>query len=100
MVSIATSFSDTQNHWARLFITALAQRGIVNGLPNGIYRPDNSLTRAEFAAIIAKAFAKVAKKRQYVPFVDVPANYWAAYLLAGFLIKLSVPITELLRRKF
>jgi uncharacterized lipoprotein YddW (UPF0748 family) len=78
MVSIATSFSDIQNHWARLFITALAQRGIVSGLPNGTYRPDNSLTRAEFAAIIAKAFPTVTKKRQYIPFVDVPTDYWAA----------------------
>ncbi|MBD0389915.1 MAG: S-layer homology domain-containing protein, partial [Nostoc sp. C3-bin3] len=78
MVSIATSFSDIQNHWARLFITALAQRGIVSGLPNGTYRPDNSLTRAEFAAIIAKAFPTVTKKRQYILFVDVPTDYWAA----------------------
>ncbi|MEH1900724.1 MAG: family 10 glycosylhydrolase [Nostoc sp.] len=78
MVSITPPFSDVQNHWARLFITALAQRGIVSGLPNGIYRPDNSLTRAEFAAIIAKAFPTVSQKRQYVPFVDVPTNYWAA----------------------
>jgi uncharacterized lipoprotein YddW (UPF0748 family) len=78
MVTISPPFSDIQNHWARLFITALAQRGIVSGLPGGTYRPDNSLTRAEFAAIISKAFAKVPKVRQYVPFVDVPTNYWAA----------------------
>ncbi|WP_341528213.1 family 10 glycosylhydrolase [Nostoc sp. UHCC 0302] len=78
MVSISTPFSDIQNHWASLFINALAQRSIVSGLPNGTYRPDHSLTRAEFAAIIAKAFPKVPKKRQYVAFVDVPTNYWAA----------------------
>jgi uncharacterized lipoprotein YddW (UPF0748 family) len=78
MVSTTTPFSDVQNHWARLFITALAQRAIVSGLPNNVFRPDNSLTRAEFAVIIAKAFPKVQKKRQYVAFVDVPANHWAA----------------------
>ncbi|MHC5595369.1 MAG: glycoside hydrolase family 10 protein [Nostoc sp.] len=78
MVSNATTFSDIQNHWARLFITALAQRGIVSGLPNGVYRPDNSLTRAEFATIVTNAFRTVTKKRQYVSFVDVPTNYWAA----------------------
>ncbi|MBG1270273.1 glycoside hydrolase family 10 protein [Nostoc sp. WHI] len=78
MVSITAPFSDIQNHWTRLFITALAQRGIVSGLPNGTYRPNNSLTRAEFAAIIAKAFGTVPQKRQYLPFVDVPSNYWAA----------------------
>ncbi|MDZ8186190.1 MAG: family 10 glycosylhydrolase [Nostoc sp. ChiSLP02] len=78
MVSSSTPFSDIQNHWARSFITGLAQLEIVSGLPNGTYRPDNSLTRAEFAAILAKAFPTDPKKRQYVPFVDVPSSHWAA----------------------
>jgi uncharacterized lipoprotein YddW (UPF0748 family) len=77
MVSTPTTFSDIQNHWARLFIEALSQRGIVTGYPNNTFRPDNSVTRAEFATILAKAFPKVPKKREYVPFVDVPVNYWA-----------------------
>ncbi|MCA1991918.1 MAG: family 10 glycosylhydrolase [Coleofasciculus sp. S288] len=76
MVSNSTPFSDIQNHWARLFIEALAQRGIISGFPNGTFRPNNSMTRAEFAAIIAKAFPKPSK-RQYVGFVDVPATNWA-----------------------
>ncbi|WP_193196885.1 glycoside hydrolase family 10 protein [Nostoc sp. MG11] len=78
MVSTSTSFSDIQNHWTRRFIEALAGRRIVNGYPDGTFRPNNSLTRAEFAAIITKAFTQVAKQRQYIPFVDVPTNHWAA----------------------
>ncbi len=78
MVSNTTSFSDIQNNWAQGFIEALAKRSIVTGLPNGTYRPDNSVTRAEYAVIIARAFTKIPKKRQYTPFPDVPANYWAA----------------------
>jgi uncharacterized lipoprotein YddW (UPF0748 family) len=77
MVSASTSFSDIQNHWARLFIEALAQRSLVSGFPNGTFRPNNSMTRAEFAAVIAKAFPKPAR-RQYVAFADVPSNDWAA----------------------
>jgi uncharacterized lipoprotein YddW (UPF0748 family) len=76
MVSTPTSFSDIQNHWAQGFIEGLAKRNIVTGLPNGTYRPDNSVTRAEYAVIIARAFTKIPKKRQYTPFPDVPANYW------------------------
>ncbi|MEH2162502.1 MAG: family 10 glycosylhydrolase [Nostoc sp.] len=106
MVSIATSFSDIQNHWARLFITALAQRGILSGSPNGTYRPDNSLTRAEFAAIVANAFGTISKKRQYIPFVDVPTNYWAAAaiqtayekaFISGFLDKSFRPAERITR---
>jgi uncharacterized lipoprotein YddW (UPF0748 family) len=77
MVSTSTPFSDIQNHWARLFIEALTQRGIVTGFPNGTFRPNNSMTRAEFAAVIAKAFVQPLK-RQYVGFVDVPSTHWAA----------------------
>jgi uncharacterized lipoprotein YddW (UPF0748 family) len=89
MVSANTSFSDVQNHWARLFIETLAQRGIVSGFPNRTFRPNTSMTRAEFAAIIAKAFTKQAK-RQYVGFVDVPSTHWAASVIkqvyeAGFI---------------
>ncbi|BAZ41775.1 hypothetical protein NIES4101_77430 [Calothrix sp. NIES-4101] len=78
MVSAPTSFSDIQNHWAQGFIEALAKRSIVTGLPNGTYRPNNSVTRAEYAVILSKAFAKIPQKRQYTPFLDVPSNYWAA----------------------
>ena len=90
MVSNSTPFSDIQNHWARLFIEALAGRRILNGYPNGTFRPDNSVTRAEFAAIIAAVFT-LPQKRQYTPFVDVPANHWAISAIkkvyeTGFLV--------------
>jgi uncharacterized lipoprotein YddW (UPF0748 family) len=80
MVSASTPFSDIQNHWAGSFIEALAQRNIVSGFPNGTFRPNNSMTRAEFAAVISKAFPKPAK-RQYEGFVDVPATNWAAPMI-------------------
>lgn len=70
-------FSDIQNHWARSFIEALAQRGIITGFPNGTFQPNQSLTRAQFATIISKAFTTPVK-RQYVPFIDVPSSHWAA----------------------
>ena len=76
MVS-STSFPDIKNHWARPFIEALAQRGILNGYPDGRFRPDNSVTRAEFAAIVTTTFSRIPSKREYIPFVDVPANHWA-----------------------
>jgi uncharacterized lipoprotein YddW (UPF0748 family) len=76
MVSTSTSFPDIQNHWARLFIQALAQRRILNGYRDGTFRPDFPVTRAEFAAIIGAVFT-VTKKREYVPFADVPITFWA-----------------------
>ncbi|HEY9800852.1 MAG TPA: family 10 glycosylhydrolase [Leptolyngbyaceae cyanobacterium] len=72
-----TRFSDTRNHWASLFIEALAARRILNGYPDGTFRPNNSVNRAEFAAIVAAVF-NVSVKRQYINFTDIPANFWAA----------------------
>ena len=77
MVASPTRFSDIQNHWARLFIEGLANQGIISGFPDGTFRPNQAMSRAEFAAILQKAFTQP-KKRQYVPFVDVPAKFWAA----------------------
>jgi uncharacterized lipoprotein YddW (UPF0748 family) len=76
MVATSPRFSDIQNHWARLFIQGLVQRRVVNGYTDGTFRPDNPVTRAEFAAIVGAVFT-VAKKRDYVPFTDIPDTHWA-----------------------
>ncbi|MDZ7958337.1 MAG: S-layer homology domain-containing protein [Aulosira sp. DedQUE10] len=70
-----TTLSDIQGNWAQSFIELLNQRGIIQGFPDGTFRPDEPVTRAQFAAMIQKAFQK-APVRNAVQFVDLPANYW------------------------
>ncbi len=77
MVATPPRFSDIKNSWARPFIEGLAQRGIVSGFPDGTFRPNEAMTRAQFAAMLLKAFQK-ASKRKYTSFVDVPSKHWAA----------------------
>src|SRR5919199_3143309 len=77
MVASSPRFLDIQNHWARLFIEGLVTQGMISGFPDGTFRPDRAMSRAEFAAVLQKAFQKPTKRR-YVPFVDVPAKHWAA----------------------
>lgn len=48
------SFTDIATHWARDIIIALAKEGIVTGYPDGTFRPDAPITRAEAAAMIYK----------------------------------------------
>jgi len=76
MVAALSRFSDIQNHWARAFIEGLAQRNIVRGFADGTFRPEQGVTRAEFAVMLQMAFPRTGD-RPYVPFVDVPANHWA-----------------------
>jgi hypothetical protein len=83
------TLNDVSGSWAEPFIRALAQRNIVVGYPDGSYRPDQLVTRAEFAAILNKAF-ELPATRASRSFRDVPANYWGRDAIdkayrAGFL---------------
>ena len=73
-----TTFSDvSSNYWAAQFIQQLSQRGVIAGFPDGSFRPEEPVTRAQFAAMVNKAFQK-AQQRQAINFTDVPSNYWAS----------------------
>lgn len=81
-VAQSTGFSDVSStYWARDFIQALAVRDIIKGFPDGTFRPEQPVTRAQFAAIIQKAFQKD-RVRPGVRFVDVPQRYWAVNAIA------------------
>lgn len=45
-------FSDTAGHWAQAEIDRAAQRGWVQGYPDGTFRPDAPITRGEVAALV------------------------------------------------
>ena len=47
--------TDIDNHWAYRFIDRLAGMGITNGYEDGTFKPERTITRAEFARIVAKA---------------------------------------------
>ena len=71
------SFKDVaQDFWAKPYIEALAKENILTGFPDGNFQPNAPVTRAQFAAILSKAFT-TAPRRRYRPFLDVAADYWA-----------------------
>lgn len=72
----ASKFRDVQGHWAQAYIEALTARNIITGFPDGTYRPAEPVTRAQFAAIITKAFAPTAQRSSF-EFKDIPTNFWA-----------------------
>lgn len=63
-------------YWARPFIDALSARGIVNGFAGEYFRPDQTVTRAEFAAVLQDAFDQ-SPGQTTTPFNDVPSDFWA-----------------------
>ncbi len=81
--------SDIAGNWAEPFIRALVEKDIIKGYPDGTFKPDRPVTRAEFAALLNKAF-DLKPIRAARRFKDVPANYWAAAVIqkasqAGFI---------------
>ncbi len=73
-----SSFPDVNsNYWASPFIQELVNRGIIAGFPDGSFRPEEPVTRAQFASMVRKAFKK-APVRSSIQFVDVSSSYWAA----------------------
>ncbi|GMK43942.1 hypothetical protein PghCCS26_10690 [Paenibacillus glycanilyticus] len=53
----SASFQDTASHWASKDLSLGTKLGIINGYPDGSFRPDASVTRAEFSTLVVKAFA-------------------------------------------
>ncbi|MGB3136265.1 MAG: S-layer homology domain-containing protein [Nodosilinea sp.] len=71
------SFPDIQAHWALDFIQGLLNLGLVQGDDTGRFHPAQAMTRAQFAALVSRAFAP-APRRPARPFRDVPNYHWAA----------------------
>ncbi len=71
------AFKDVpSNYWAETFIQELANRDIIKGFPDGSFRPNDPVTRAQFAALLSQAMNK-APVRSNATFTDVASNFWA-----------------------
>lgn len=77
-------YSDLDSvEWAAEFIELLTERGIVAGDGNGLFRPNDSVTRAEFIKMITSAFG-IPQLDEESSFDDVNSGDWyAPYVAAG-----------------
>jgi S-layer homology domain len=72
--------TDVAGNWAEPFIRILVEKGIISSYPDGNFRPDKPVSRAEFAALLNKAF-DLQQVREGAKFKDVPTKYWAAEVI-------------------
>lgn len=49
------SFPDIAGHWAEEYIGTLAEKGIVSGMGDGLFHPDDLVTTAQFVAMILQS---------------------------------------------
>lgn len=64
------------NHWANQVIGAARQAGIVAGYPDGSFKPDQAITRAEAVAMVNRAFGYTGRGSSR-NFADVTPAHWA-----------------------
>ena len=66
--------TDIQGHWAQNTINKWVDKGDISGYPDGTFRPNNMITRAEFVVLVNNAMGY--SKSGYAYFSDVPNHYW------------------------
>ncbi|MCL2814513.1 MAG: S-layer homology domain-containing protein [Oscillospiraceae bacterium] len=75
------NFTDVEGHWAWQYILAMSEKGYIAGYPDGTFRPDRHITRAEAITLLnriqnrkpdAEAIAKLPQM-----YTDLPATHWA-----------------------
>ena len=78
------SFPDVpQGHWAACDIDKLAMNDVVVGYPDGFYKPNRSISRAEFATMLVKGFnLDDCDMERTSLFSDVPRGNWANAAIA------------------
>ncbi len=67
-------FADAAGHWAEAEIIILAANGIVSGYPDGAFRPDLPVTRAELVKMLVESLRLGSEARRLVG-ADLPALY-------------------------
>ena len=93
-VEEGVSFSDvTAGAWYYENVMGAAENGYVSGYPDGTFKPMQSVTRAEFASMIAKAMGYDSDPDAGSAYPDVADDHWAGLLSTSALRTTSSTVT-------
>ncbi|MEK8131348.1 N-acetylmuramoyl-L-alanine amidase [Paenibacillus filicis] len=80
----ASAFKDvTPKHWAYDQLDLAVKAGLLEGYPDGTLRPNQTVSRAEVAALFQRLAKTPASTITASPFLDLPADHWAAQAVAA-----------------
>lgn len=74
MFNIVYASSDILEHWGRDVIQDWLDKGLISGYPDGSFKPDNEITRAEFITLINKIFGYT--ETTTIDYSDVNIGDW------------------------
>ena len=73
-VPTAAAFRDTAGHWAEKTLDEWQDKGLIDGCGDGSFRPDGTMTRAEFAKLVNRTMGFTAESA--ISFSDVTERDW------------------------
>ena len=73
-VPAAAAFHDTAGHWAEKTLNEWQDKGFIDGCGDGSFRPDSTMTRAEFAKLVNRTMGFTAESE--ISFSDVTERDW------------------------
>jgi hypothetical protein len=77
-----TKFSDIPDNFrAKESIETLAALGFLGGYPDGTFKPDRTINRAELVTVLVRAQNPGTPQAVDTEFNDVPKNHWASYYI-------------------
>ena len=92
----AVSFKDITNHWAKSSILSAAQMGMIGGFTDGTFKPNATISRSEFSAILSRLLKL--EENTTTPFNDLNSNWAKGYI--GALIQAGVILPNEYKGKY
>ncbi|WP_141506430.1 chitobiase/beta-hexosaminidase C-terminal domain-containing protein [Paenibacillus luteus] len=83
----AASLSDVKGHWSEKYINAFTSAGYVKGFPNGTFRPNDEISRAQAVVLINRVIKAQKQGETNAAYKDLPATHWAYEEIMSALIK-------------
>lgn len=76
-------FPDTASHWAKAIIERASSGGVATGYPDGFFRPDRFITRAEFVKMLAAPFNLPTQAANSATHFTDLNGHWAQQIVEG-----------------
>src|SRR5690606_10172241 len=73
----AYTVHDIEGHWAYGSMRSMLEKGAMKGYPDGTFRPNAALTRAEAVSALNRMFERQPLKGLENPYSDVAMDHWA-----------------------
>ena len=106
-VTFAADLSDLNAHWAKNQIETWVNQDLASGYPDGTFKPDREISRAEFVSLVNRSFS-IQNSNEKSSFIDVKTDDWfyrdvvaakAAGYIAGYEDNTFKPDQEISRQE-